>query len=363
MTQFSTLIVFLVSIGFSVSCATRAFNNASSPLQLAQRDTQVWRPGGKVLSGPGTTYAYHWTNDARALSSPEAYLQSIVLNVHSQNASWILNANTIMGHGIYVAADPFSSRSYGRNLLVIPIRPEVRFDVATERTTSDTMLVRSDSKGILYSFKGYAKNRDGKRIHYAAVIRDTTIIDLSAVKAFGPVPECKSITSTFSSRTHAPLEHRLRFILNDTCFNKTGSFSEQRGGIFPEREIFSSLEGKIQERVHANAPQLRLDDLKGCANYYGDTGKCISNLIQYLPMFFDGTFRGEAKHYFEAARRAGLYPQNSEPGSGAEFARTVVDNLKANYADLFKTQLEILALQESVLVETDKSSLANWSEK
>lgn len=167
-----------------LGCKPRVFNSTetrSSSLQTLP-DVQV----------------FHWTNDSRALSDTKGYLLSQTNPAHSKNEalrSGRFPPYTVVGHGLYLAADPVQSHSYGNILVSVRLKAaSVPVLIDFDQDEVRPFVVDKSVPTIVYKWtSGVFLAGEG-----AAVVRDASALDISSTK----------VTAVGKGKTyceHAPL--------------------------------------------------------------------------------------------------------------------------------------------------------------
>lgn len=175
------LILFL-SILAHVGCVNRKYNSNTfgfRSISTTSCEAQNADRSFPLVSVPDkTTLTYHWTFEKTAETTDGAvtYVKNLLAKVASEpEGSLFRNA---FGPGLYVAADPVTSMSYGDTLLIVPVRPRCQFgfsDSVGADSERDQLMVKSSLAGVVYPFGG-ENNK-------ALVLRTPAAIELEKIES------------------------------------------------------------------------------------------------------------------------------------------------------------------------------------
>lgn len=160
----------------------------------------AWERGQKITTPSKVTYAFSWTNDVPGVENIVQFIEDKLSRARSRNAAGrsVDYRTAKAGSGIYAAADPFVSKSFGRYLLVLPFRPNQTL-VALNGSIDDARyleIVQSNAAGVVYPWNAWMADDKGRSVGYAAVLRDSALLDLTRLQVIGPIESdfrCKDL--------------------------------------------------------------------------------------------------------------------------------------------------------------------------
>jgi hypothetical protein len=193
------LITFFAS--FAILTLLQGGCKHASTGELKNEEAAASWPLGYAVTTPNKiTYAFSWTNDANSIGNPLTTLESKLAGSRARNAG----SNSIdyrtakAGAGIYGAADPFVSKSFGKYLVILPFASNVKITALGGHYDDPGYLeiVKSEAPGVIYPWSAWMADASGQSSGYAVVVRESSLLDLSRLQVLGPIESdfsCKKL--------------------------------------------------------------------------------------------------------------------------------------------------------------------------
>lgn len=351
--------VFVTSLLVS-GCLPRHFNRVGEESDASPK----LMTGTTPHSPQKVTYGFTWTGSAVALQNPRAYLEAGVSDAQRLNSTWTMTGNHAAnsGHGVYLAADPISSRAYGPNLVIVPIKPNSAFKVINY---SSTNVIRDNSTwGVLYSYGSFMHLENGDRFFHAAVLRNMGLVDDSVKPLSISDANCKPLD--FS---------RLKFVPNQKWLDLLKSNSGSICNLNEIGEIFSTVDYRSEDpmsvaRVYMrneallvalapNGDHAPISKLPTCKIYGSDTRSCIRENLRYAAFIQDNTLQ-EFKDIVEILKILHIVGPQTNLQTVAEMRAAVLEFVTKK--DIKKVNEIKLGLQivRDILTKVENESMLTW---
>lgn len=182
---------YLIMLFFGLCFALLGCKHTANSDLRSDISAPRWSLGQTVRTPDRVTYLFSWTNESKFKDAPLAALDSKLAAARTRNASGnsVDYRSAKAGAGIYGAADPFVSKSFGKYLLILPVAANQQFTALGGGIDSEQYgeIVQSAEAGVVYPWEAYIKDDLNQPLAYAAVIRDSEILDLKNIKVFGPI--------------------------------------------------------------------------------------------------------------------------------------------------------------------------------
>ena len=295
-------------------------------LLQTELSAQSWSLGAKLSTPASRTYAFSWTNDADYVVDSKKALETKLSDARARNATGrsIDYRSAKAGAGIYGAADPFVSKSFGKYLIVLPFAPSKPL-LALAGSYDDPRyreIIQSDALGVVYAWESWMLDAEGKSSGHAVVVRDSSLLDLSQLRVIGPV------ASDFSCKNLQPAPD-VGHLWIEALTQASPDF-------------FGCTLPVIQEYA---------------AYFYSDQGKVeFTKRREHLPLLFAANIRYGSFLAEAAGVKADAVKCGTTPYCSLLFARTITDNIRNSWPQKGESDVrwnEALGLDELVRVSKE----------
>lgn len=178
--MFQALIAVLL---LTTACKPRTYNAGA----------QSWKfdfGSAKTVTLPsGGTWVFHWTNND--VPDAKGYIRQAVENSVRNAQANPITGDTMVGHGFYVAGDPFQSWDYGKNLVAVKLAPKAPLLCCARDLDLDEekiKFVKSPAEALMYYWeKNNSMAQDNISFGSAAIVFrkpsiEKGVLDLNSAK-------------------------------------------------------------------------------------------------------------------------------------------------------------------------------------